>query len=98
MDPLPPFTREATATGERLTARFEGGLVAEITWRDEGPVTRVIDHTRVPGALAGRGIAAALTEAALEAAQLEARQVRPDCSYVAAHIARHPRWRPLLAD
>jgi hypothetical protein len=50
-----------------------------------------ITHTRVPDAIAGRGVAAALTRAALGAAREAGWTVIPACSYAAAYLARHPQ-------
>jgi uncharacterized protein len=54
-------------------------------------------HTEVPPALAGRGIAAVLVEAALAWARAEGHRIRPLCSYVAAYLRRHPEQQDLLA-
>jgi uncharacterized protein len=52
----------------------------------------VITHTGVPPAWRGRGIAAALTQAALEYARHEGLSVAPACSYAAAYMRRHPEY------
>ena len=49
-----------------------------------------ITHTRVPDAIGGRGVAAALTRAALALARESGWSVNPACSYAAAYLARHP--------
>jgi predicted GNAT family acetyltransferase len=49
----------------------------------------VITHTRVPPAIGGRGIAAELMAAALEAAGAASWSVHPECSYAVAYMARH---------
>jgi len=56
----------------------------------------VITHTGVPSAIGGRGIAAELTRAALDAARREGWKVVPACSYAAAFIRRHPEYADLL--
>jgi predicted GNAT family acetyltransferase len=58
----------------------------------------VFTHTLVPPALRGRGLAERLVRAGLATAQEEHRQVVPACSYVAAFIARHREYQPLLAQ
>jgi len=50
-----------------------------------------ITHTRVPEAIGGRGIAAALMQAALSAARTSGWSVEADCSYAVAYLAKHPR-------
>lgn len=54
-------------------------------------------HTDVPPALEGRGIAAALVQAALDHARREGWRVQPVCSYVAAYMQRHPETLDLAA-
>ncbi|MGA9340921.1 MAG: GNAT family N-acetyltransferase [Rhodanobacteraceae bacterium] len=56
-----------------------------------------ISHTRVPAAVGGRGVAAALTLAALQTARREGWKVVPGCSYASAYICRHPEFADLLA-
>jgi uncharacterized protein len=74
--------------------------VARLTWvqREDarGPV-RVAEHTLVPRAFEGRGIAAKLVDALIEDAKAEGFRVDPACSYVAAQFRRHPDWAELLA-
>lgn len=55
-----------------------------------------ISHTDVPAAIGGRGIAGQLVRAAFEHARSEGWSVRPDCSYAAAWVKRHPEYASLL--
>jgi uncharacterized protein len=55
-------------------------------------------HTGVPRPLRGRGIAAALVQAALDHARARGLKVRPDCSYAEAYMQRHPDTRELLVE
>lgn len=56
----------------------------------------IITHTRVPEAIAGRGVASRLTRTAFEAARDEGLRVRPMCSYAAGWAERHPEYHSLL--
>lgn len=58
--------------------------------------TMTITHTRVPSPVEGRGIAAALMEAALTHARASGWRVVPKCSYAVAYLGRHPEWADLL--
>ena len=49
-----------------------------------------ITHTEVPRALRGRGIAAALVQAALDHAARSELAVRAECSYAREYLRRHP--------
>lgn len=55
-----------------------------------------ITHTGVPDAVAGRGIAGALMEAALKHARAAGWKVLPACSYAAAYFKRHREYDDLL--
>ncbi|MEO8123298.1 MAG: GNAT family N-acetyltransferase [Burkholderiales bacterium] len=55
-----------------------------------------LTHTLVPPPLEGRGIAAALVEAALAHARSEGLKVNPICSYVQLYMRRHPETQDLL--
>ena len=74
--------------------------VARLTWieRDgpQGPV-RVAEHTLVPRAFEGQGIAARLVEALIADARAKQFRIEPQCSYVAVQFRRHPEWADLLA-
>ena len=57
----------------------------------------LITHTEVPPRLQGRGIAAALVQAALAHAREHGLKVSPLCSYARAYMQRHPDTQELLA-
>ena len=76
------------AAASRFEAAVEGRLcVAD--YRLRGGVM-VMQHTFVPAALRGRGIAAALVRTALAHAQAQGLKVEATCSYVADYLRRHP--------
>ena len=56
-----------------------------------------INHTEVASELRGRGVAAALMQAALAHARTHALKVRPLCSYANAYMKHHPDVQDLLA-
>jgi len=73
------------------------GATAYITYRElEGRILD-LDHTFVPKASRGGGIASQLTARALEHARERGLRVVPSCPFVAAYVARHPEYRALLA-
>lgn len=81
---------------ERFETQVEGEHCV-LGYRKKGG-SMVIEHVRVPTAVEGRGIAAALTQAALATARTEGWSVVPHCPYVAAYIQRHPSYLDLLRD
>jgi predicted GNAT family acetyltransferase len=91
---LPPHI-EHRVSEHRFEAIVDGeSCVAD--YRLTGDVMS-ITHTEVPPRLGGRGIAAALTQAALEHARAAGLKVRPLCSYARAYMQRHPETLALLA-
>ncbi|MBL8305858.1 MAG: N-acetyltransferase [Rubrivivax sp.] len=71
------------------------GLRSECAYR-LAPGVVTLHHTEVPRALQGRGVAAALVDAALSWARAQGLRVRPSCSYVALYMRRHPETQDLL--
>lgn len=56
----------------------------------------IIEHTEVPQALEGRGIAGRIVRTALDYARAQGLKVLPLCPYAKAWIGRHPEYRDLL--
>ncbi len=67
-----------------------------LTWVEQAGA-RTADHTLVPPALEGRGIAAQLVKRMVEDARAEQFKIRPLCSYVVAAFKRHPDWADVQA-
>lgn len=83
---------------DRSACRFHAevdGVTCVLDYRLTAGVM-TITHTEVPPAVGGRGIAAALTQAAVTAARDEGWKVVPACSYAAAWMQRHPQYQDLL--
>lgn len=73
----------------------EQELVAYIRYTLEADVINLLS-VQVPKPLEGKGIAAALTQAALEYAQVYHYKVIATCPYVQVYIERHPTYQELL--
>ncbi|MCP8465707.1 GNAT family N-acetyltransferase [Pseudomonas sp. ZM23] len=67
------------------------GHRAYLAYMDLGKQTLDIYRTFVPDSLRGRGIAAALTEHALQYAERKGYSVIPSCSYVERYLERRQR-------
>lgn len=79
---------------QRFETRVDGQLcVLEYRLIDG---TLNIDHVGVPPPVEGRGIADALTEAALQSARQHKLGVVPICPYVVAWLRRHPEYAGLI--
>jgi predicted GNAT family acetyltransferase len=60
--------------------------------------TMTITHVVVPGPVGGRGIAAALMEAALTHARTQGWCVVPQCPYAAHYLDEHAGWSDVLVQ
>jgi len=74
--------------------RFEtevDGHSGFVEYAIEGDVM-AINHTVVPEAIGGRGIAGKLVQAAVDFARAQRLQVDPRCEYAEAWMRRHPEY------
>ena len=76
-------------SGEHRFSTDVDGLTAVLDYTLAGDVM-TITHTGVPDQISGRGVAADLMRAALNAARSSGWKVDPRCSYAAAYVKRHP--------
>lgn len=86
-------------TESRFEASLEGARgVLNYQRVGVGPSARiVIPSVVVDPAIEGRGVAGALTRAALDWARGEGLRVEPVCPYVAVWMRRHPEYDALRA-
>ena len=89
--------REDHAGHGRYVIDLGQGAEAEMTFRKDANGTITIDHTGVPPAFEGRGIASRLVNKAIADARAEGFKITPLCSYVVAQFRRHPEWADLRA-
>lgn len=93
----PPVEREA----HRYAVRCAGFGEAEMTFRflDEAAGrVMVIDHTRVPRELGGRGVGQRLIARAVADSLAEGFRIAPVCSFVRVKMDARADWRARLAD
>lgn len=57
-----------------------------------------LNHTEVPEALGGRGVASEMTESVLLAIELRGLKVKPVCPFIKKYIDKHPEWKSILAN
>ncbi len=79
----------------RFELKVEGHTAFAAYAIDGGVIT--FTHTVVPPVLEGRGIASRLILHALTDVKARGLRVVAQCPFVAAYIAKHPEWAPLLA-
>lgn len=95
------IAHELTPSGGRFVYRADNAE-AELTYANTGAsagAIRVIaDHTYVPDAMRGQGIAARLVDALIATARSDGWTIVPRCSYVVSAFKRHPEWNDVLAD
>lgn len=90
------ITREDGPTEGRYVARIDG-QEAELVYAKAADGTLIADHTGVPPALEGRGIAHALVDRLIADARQQGFKIVPACSFVAAQFRNHPDWSDLVA-
>ena len=93
-----PDTQRPAIVHNATASRFETRVDSQLCVADYALDGRRMSmtHTYVPPTLEGRGIAAALVAEALAHARREGWRVRPQCSYVARYMQRHPETLDLL--
>ena len=89
---LPPI--ELNEAAQRFEVTVDG-LTAFVAFRR---LPGVVDyfHTLVPPQLGGQGIGSALARHALDDAARRGLKVIPGCEFIAAYIAKHPQYLPLV--
>ena len=91
------ITRHDAATGGEYRAQVAGSdEMGRLTYQRHG-TTLVADHTLVPTAIGGKGVAAKLVEALIADVRATGDKIEPQCSYVEAAFRRHPDWADLRA-
>ena len=78
----------------QFEARLQDDL-AYLSYSVEGD-TISLDHTFVPDAFRGRGVAAELVRAAVKEARQRGWKLRPGCSYAVTFFERHPEFADVL--
>ena len=80
----------------RFEQRLDGGMAYASYRHDDNRI--IFDHTYVPEALRGKGLAAKVVRAALDEARRQHWKIVPLCGYVAAFIQRNPVYADLVAE
>lgn len=91
-----PITRQHDDDGGRYLI-MRGHSTAKLTYQTRADNIRIADHTFVPEALRGQGIAGKLVEALIADARAHGFKIVPLCSYVDSAFKRHPEWSDLKA-
>jgi predicted GNAT family acetyltransferase len=63
-----------------------------------GQPAYVFDHTVVEDEFEGQGIGGTLADAVVAHAREKGLTIVPQCSFIRAHLARHPETHDVLAD
>jgi hypothetical protein len=80
----------------RYEASVDGVPAGYAAYREHDGVV-VFPHTVVDPAFEGQGVASAIARRSLDDARAAGMTVRPDCSFYARWIERHPDYADLLA-
>jgi uncharacterized protein len=82
----------------RLEAVLEDGRVAGYAHYRAGEPAYVFDHTVVEDEFEGQGIGSRLADGVVAHAREQGLRIVPQCSFIRAHLARHPETHDVLAD
>lgn len=80
---------------QRFVLAFPGGE-AFATYRKLGR-SLVVNHTEVPAAARGQGIASRLVTGMFRLARMRGELIVPACSYVAQWVRTHPDYQDVVA-
>ncbi len=70
---------------------------AVLDYSEARPGVLDLQHTAVPQAARGRGVAGALVRGALDDARAHGEKIIPTCPFVASWLGKHPEYRDLVA-
>jgi predicted GNAT family acetyltransferase len=91
------ITRHENGSAGEYHAHVKGSeRIGRLTWVQRDDV-RVAEHTIVPHAIGGRGVASRLVDALVADAREQGFKVKPVCSYVVAKFDEHPEWADIRA-
>ncbi len=76
----------------RFFAQLDADNQAEMTYQKVNSKLRICDHTGVPTAFEGQGIAFQLLQALIKDARQQGIKYVPLCPYVAYQYRKHPEW------
>lgn len=82
----------------RLEAVLPDGRVAGFAHYEAGPAAYVFDHTVVDDEFEGQGVGGQLARGVVSYARERAVSIDPTCSFLRAHLARHPEDQDVLSD
>jgi predicted GNAT family acetyltransferase len=91
------MTVEHEETAQRFVVHLDGAD-AELTYTRPDAPTIDLQHTEVPEAGRGRGVADALAGAAFAYARSQGLKVMPTCPFVRRWLEHHPEERDLLVQ
>lgn len=80
---------------QRFEATIDNETAGTLDYLFDGDVM-VTTHTVVPPDYEGRGVGSYLAAAALKRASEQGLKVRPECSFIANYIGKHPEFADLL--
>ena len=87
------ITREEGSAKGRYIAKVDGiDGEGELTFSKVNPHLIIADHTFVPDAFRGKGVAKALAQRLVDDARAAGVKIIPLCPYVNAERRKHPDW------
>ncbi len=92
------FTQQETGSKGEYAARKPGfDEPARVTYSRLNETTIIVDHTEVPDALRGQGVAQALVRHVVSEARRTSTKLVPLCPFFKSQIDRHPDFADVVA-
>ncbi|WP_240335521.1 GNAT family N-acetyltransferase [Pseudotabrizicola algicola] len=92
-----PAIRSETSGGKGRYVLSKDGHEAELTVSFTTPTLMIADHTHVPEALRGTGVAVTLVHFMVYDARARGIKIVPLCPFVNAIRKKHPEWADVFA-
>ncbi|SDX17674.1 GNAT family N-acetyltransferase [Litoreibacter albidus] len=84
------ITRTDTDSKARYTATLDGVAgEGELTLSKVSDVLIIVDHTAVPDAMRGMGVAGALAQRVIADARRAGQKIVPLCPFMSSYVSRH---------
>jgi len=93
------ITREDNPSKGRYVAKVVGiDGEGELTYSRVNPKLIIADHTFVPDAFRGKGVARALAQRLVDDTRAQGVKIIPLCPYVNAERRKHPDWSDVFQE
>lgn len=80
---------------QRYVLEIDGEVLGFVKYHEDND-RMVFSHTEVDQSLEGQGMGSLLIRESLDNARQRGKRIVPVCGFVAAYVAKHPRWNDII--